>query len=276
MEINPRSCGLCILAGRDMMSRRSALGVILLKRLKGCVGNLLFVALLFGVFGLSSYFSFKFFVRGKSIPTPDLVGRSLGEARAITSDLGLILEFDVANARNSDTVPAGSVVWQSRREGRLIKRGSQLYVAESLGPLVLEIPDLSGSSARAALGEFSQRNLNVGTLSYIDVPGASGLIATNPPVGTRVKTETPVSILVAAADHPQTYVMPDLIDRPLDSVRVNLGRLGIELATVRFESYPGIPDGTIIRQFPLPGAPVNRNRPISVVASRDSDDLLLH
>ena len=245
-----------------------------MKRLRGCIINFAFGAVLFVVFGLSSYFSFIFFVRGKSIRTPNLVGRTLAEARAETSDLGLILELDSTHERNSDEVGVGAVVWQSRQPGRLIKRGSQLFVAESLGPLVLEIPDLSGTSSRAALGEFSQRNLNVINLSYIEVPGAAGLVATNPPVGTRVKSGTPVSLLVAVEDHPQTYVMPDLIDRPVDVVREELARLGLELATIRHESYPGIPDGTIIRQFPLPGAPVNRNRPISVVASKDSGDSL--
>jgi beta-lactam-binding protein with PASTA domain len=65
--------------------------------------------------------------------------------------------------------------------------------------------------------------------------------------------------------------MPDLIDRPADSVRAALDRYGMTATNVKFESYPGIADGTIIRQFPLPGAPVSSRDPISLVVSRQEE-----
>jgi hypothetical protein len=40
---------------------------------------------------------------------------------------------------------------------------------------------------------------------------------------------------------------------------------------VKFESYPGIADGIIIRQFPLRGAPVSGHDPITVVVSRQEE-----
>jgi beta-lactam-binding protein with PASTA domain len=65
--------------------------------------------------------------------------------------------------------------------------------------------------------------------------------------------------------------MPDLIDRPLDTVRPALESRGLNVSNVKFESYPGIADGIIIRQFPLRGASVSGRDPITVVVSRQAE-----
>lgn len=236
-----------------------------------CLGTFVYLVFLVVAFAGSSYFWFKFFVRGKSIPTPNLVGRQVADARAMTSDLGLRLEIDKKNDRHSDKVPKGAVVWQNRTSGSLIKRGTRLIVGQSLGPLVLEIPDLAGESARTAMLRFSQRNLQIGNLSYVDSPAKPGVIATDPPSGTIVRGETPISLLVGYPDIPLKYVMPDLINRPADRVQAGLDRYGMAITNVKYESYPGIPDGTIIRQFPLPGAPLTSKDAISLVVSRQEE-----
>ena len=47
----------------------------------------------------------------------------------------------------------------------------------------------------------------------------NGIVAADPPNGTVVPAQTPVSLLVGVPPAPASYVMPDLIDRPLDEVR---------------------------------------------------------
>jgi beta-lactam-binding protein with PASTA domain len=69
--------------------------------------------------------------------------------------------------------------------------------------------------------------------------------------------------------------MPDLIDRRLDEVRPALESRGLNVATVKFETYPGIANGIIIRQYPLRGAPVSTRDPISVVVSRQEETNVL-
>jgi len=43
---------------------------------------------------------------------------------------------------------------------------------------------------------------------------------------------------------------------------------GLEVPNVKYESYPGIADGIIIRQFPQQGSPVSSRDPITLVVSR--------
>lgn len=240
---------------------------------RGCFENLLFLLVLFIAFAGSTYFWFNFFVRGKSLPTPNLVGKSVPQANAMCSDLGLTLKVDPKTRRNSDKVPPGYVVWQNRTPGAtsLVKRGTTIRVELSAGPLVLRVPDLDGQSAGTAVLRLGQQNLKLGQLAYADVPSVNGIIAADPPKGTVVAAQQPVSLLVGVPLQPASYIMPDLIDHALEEVRLPLEQKGLKIATVKFEAYPGLSDGIIIRQFPLRGSPVSARDAISVVVSKQEE-----
>ncbi len=237
-------------------------------RKSSCLNNVVFVALLAIGFGLSSYFWFKYFVRGRSIGTPALVGRSLADARALSSDSGLLLDPDPTQDRHADGVARGAVVWQNQRPGTLVKRGTRIIVGRSLGPLVLRVPDLEGQSPRTALLDFSQLNLRLGYVANLPWSGTPGIIAADPPEGTVVPAQRAISLLSGGNPAPRRWVMPDLIEKELDPVRGSLDARGLHVAQVRYEPYPGLPDGRIIRQYPLAGAPVSAKDAISVVVSR--------
>lgn len=240
---------------------------------RGCLDHLLFGVLVVLAFGFSTYVWFNFFIRGRSVSTPNLVGRSVADAKAVCSDLGINLVVDPEHRRNSDRVAAGNVVWQNRAAGatNLIKRGTDLRVELSAGPLVLRVPQLDGQTPRTALLRLGQQNLKLGNLAYVDSATRQGIIAEDPPMGTVVPAQREVSLLVAAPPAPLPYVMPDLIDHPLDVVRPLLESHGLQVSNVKFEAYPGIADGIIIRQFPLRGAPVSGRDPITVVVSRQEE-----
>jgi beta-lactam-binding protein with PASTA domain len=243
---------------------------------RGCLGTLVFAALLLLAFGGSTYFWFTFFVKGRSLPTPDLTGKSIADARRITSDLGVDLEVDATRKRNSDKVPVGHIVWQNRTPGAtsFIKRGSLLRVELSAGPLVLRVPDLAGATSGTSMLRLGQLNLKVANVTYVETD-ARGVLAAEPPAGTVVAPQTGVALLVGVPPAAPQYVMPDLIDRRLDTVRPALETRGIKVSNVKFETYPGIPDGIIIRQFPLRGAPVSSRDPISVVVSRQEETSII-
>lgn len=243
---------------------------------RGCFGSLLFGVLLLLIFGSSTYFSFTYFVKGRSLPTPNLIGRSVADARAISQDLGVELEVDLENRRNSDKVPVGHVVWQNRTPGAtsFIKRGSRLRVELSAGPLVIRVPDLTGETPGTSMLRLAQQNLRLANVTYISTP-AKGVQAADPPAGTVVGPQSEIALLVSTPQQGEQFVMPDLIDQRLDMVRPALEGRGLTVATVKFESYPGIADGIIIRQYPLRGAPVSTRDPISVVVSRQEETNVL-
>ncbi|HEX7809883.1 MAG TPA: PASTA domain-containing protein [Thermoanaerobaculia bacterium] len=232
--------------------------------------------LLLLAFGGSTYFWFTFFVKGRSLPTPNLIGRSVTDARAIAQDLGVDLQVDESHRRNSDKVPVGNVVWQNRNPGAtsFIKRGSTIRVELSAGPLVLRVPDLTAQTPGTAMLRLGQQNLKMGDVTYVDSE-TKGILAADPPKDTVVGPQTGVSLLVAVPNMAYAYVMPDLIDRRLEAVRPLLESRGLNVATVKYEAYPGIADGIIIRQYPLRGAPVSNRDPISLVVSRQEETRII-
>lgn len=237
-------------------------------RARGCIFSMFYAALLVVAFAASSYFWFKFWVRGKSIATPNLIGRSLTEARAVCSDLGLVVVVDNTKDRHGDNVPVGNVVWQNRAPDTLIKRGTRIHVGQSLGPLVLRVPDVTGQSARTAMLRLSQLNLRLGTISYFPSRAYQNAAAAEPAIGQVVGEQSAVSVAVAAPPQQPAFVMPDLINRPFEDVKYRLEHYGFVVSNVKFEPYPGVDDGTIIRQFPLPGGKVRRGEPVSIVVAR--------
>jgi beta-lactam-binding protein with PASTA domain len=243
---------------------------------RGCLNNLLFGVLLLIAFGGSTYFWFTFFVKGRSLPTPNLIGRSIADARRITGDLGVAIEVDQQHRRNSDKVPVGHIVWQNRTAGAtsFIKRGSTIKVELSAGPLVLRVPDLAGQSPGTGMLRLGQQNLKRGELAYVEAD-ARGIVAADPPAGTVVAPQSGVSLLVAVPPAASRYVMPDLIDQRLDVVRPALEARGLNVSTVKYEAYPGIANGIIIRQYPLRGAPVSSRDPISVVVSQQEETAII-
>jgi beta-lactam-binding protein with PASTA domain len=237
---------------------------------RGCLNNALFGLLVFIVFGFSSYLCFTFFVHGRSLPTPNLIGKSVADAKAMCSDLGLTLDIG-KDTRNSDKVPAGNVVWQNRSPGttNFIKRGTRIKVELSAGPLVLRVPDFNGQRPGTAVLRLGQVNLKLGQTTYAEMNTAQQeIMAEDPPKDTVVAAQTPVSLLIAVPPAPRPYVMPDLIDHNLEEVRSYFSGNGLNISTVKFESYPGLPDGVIIRQYPLRGAPVSARDAITVVVTR--------
>lgn len=242
----------------------------------GCLGNILFAVLIVLAFGFSTYVWFNFFIRGKSVSTPNLIGKAVSEAKVICSDLGVNLMVDPEHRRNSDRVAAGNIVWQNRTPGttNLIKRGTTIKVELSAGPLVLRVPDFGGERPGTAVLRLGQQNLKAGSISYVN-SAQQGILAADPPKGTVVAAQTPVSLLVGVAPAPPSYIMPDLIDQPLDEVRPYLEGHGLIVSTVKFEAYPGIRDGIIIRQFPLRGAPVSARDPITVVVTRQEETAIM-
>lgn len=243
---------------------------------RGCLSNLLFGVLLLAAFGGSTYFWFTFFVKGRSLPTPNLIGKSVADARRITQDLGIQLAIDEEHRRNSDKVPVGHIVWQNRNPGAtsFIKRGSTVKVELSAGPLVLRVPNLAGETPGTGMLRLGQQNLKLANLTYVETD-EKGILAADPPHGTVVGPQSGVSLLVSVPPMAARYVMPDLIDQRLDLVRPALEARGLRVSQVKFEGYPGIPDGIIIRQYPLRGAPVSSRDPISVVVSRQEESAII-
>ena len=74
--------------------------------------------------------------------------------------------------------------------------------------------------------------------------------------------------LVNATPERPTWVMPRLLMQPLDRVEAMATRHGLRLGQVHEVDYPGLPPGTVLRQYPAAGGPLTRSDILTLWVSR--------
>lgn len=252
------------------------------RRLLSGIGFLLYLLAVAVVFLCATYLAFSFFVRSGVTAVPQVVGLSRAEAANRLLEQGLELRRVDRLGRYDDKVPAGHIVRQSPEARTLVKRGSGVEVALSLGPRRVEVPNLTGKALPAAQVGLSALGLELGNiLGTFELRRPSGsVLGQDPDPGAEVPPASSVHLLLAmpepgaaapgataAASAADRYLMPDLVYRHYDEVRPYFERHGFRFGNVKFERYEGVAAGVILRQFPLPGHPLTRNDPVSLVVA---------
>ncbi len=224
--------------------------------------------LLFLILGLTSYLAFSLFVRSGVTRAPDLAGLSREEAVDTLKGQGLGWSFD-QEGRYSEEIPAGHVVQQRPTSGTLVKRGSSVLAVLSRGPQQLQVPDLRGHALPSAQVALAAAGLSLGRILRVrsDHAEPGAVIEQRPAAETTVSPVEKIDLLVALATTADTYLMPDLIYRDYEKVRRYFESRGFRIGSVRFEPYAEIPEGVILRQFPLPGHPVSQRDALSLVVA---------
>lgn len=233
------------------------------------LSRLAFLALLGVIFVWSSYFAFNLFQGSGVTKVPDLSSLSEREGARMLADQGLVFEHFPDSDRFDERLAVGKIVRQKPRPGSLIKRGFTIRVGLSRGAERIEVPDLRGKAVQAAQVTVAASGLPMGrAMSIFSDLGEAGMVVDqDPPPGTEVDRATPVHLMVARGNALQTYVMPDLVYLPYESVRRAFQRFDLRVGNVKFETYEGVPDGVILRQFPLAGHPLRRQESVFLVVS---------
>jgi serine/threonine-protein kinase len=236
----------------------------------GVLARVTFALVLAGTLVTATWISFSRFVAGKSTRVPDLTSLTPEEATARAAALGLVAVVDAEKDDFDERVPLHYVRAQQPAAATAVKEGQTVRLFLSLGPRTLRMPDLTGQSPRAAAVALVRLGLREPPLAAIRLPGPSGVVAQGVAPGSVVPVSAAVELLVNRGLPEAAYVMPDLIGRDVERVRVAFEARGFHVGGVKSQAYEGAAAGTILRQFPLPGFPVTRKDPLSfVVASAE-------
>lgn len=93
---------------------------------------------------------------------PEVVGATVADATASLDELRLVLAE--GDALFSDTAPVGQIVAQSPEPGTELERDGTVTVQVSLGPDVIEFPELEGLSFDDAQALLAETGFQIGTL----------------------------------------------------------------------------------------------------------------
>jgi eukaryotic-like serine/threonine-protein kinase len=224
-----------------------------LSRFSRWSGIVLMVAIL-GVAGIvSALTAMRFAIRGREVEVPPLIGKTADQAKDILTRDGLM--FKIATSRFSSEVPEGQILAQIPSAGTRLKANRTVRVLVSLGPQRFAVPNLIGTSLRAAQLTLAQRKLALGKTLYAHTPdGDSSTVVYQSPIpGTQEGADPSVNILISLGPPAEYFIMPDLIGKSADLVASRARNEAFHLGKINYRKYPGIEPGVVIQQKPQAG-----------------------
>ncbi len=206
------------------------------------VGVLLVAALaLLGVVGKAYLDS-----RPKKVEVPVVLDLPYATAKAKIALAG----FDVAPTyQASREVERDHVIKQDPPGNTSARQGSLVTLTVSTGPAPTRVPNLAGKSQSTARQLLADVGLSVGRVIKVDsrAQKAGRVISTNPAAFADAFEGDSVDLTVASG----WIDLPDVVGKSEDEA-TNLLR-GLDLNVTRTTELSTEPEGTVIRQDPLPG-----------------------
>ena len=202
---------------------------------------------------VSALTAMRFAIRGREVSVPQLTGKTKEEAEEILKSRGLKLR--VSTSRFSSDVAEGRVLEQNPPNGTRLKVDRTVKVLLSLGERRFAVPNLIGTSVRAAQLTLSQRRLTLGDTLYTHTSegDASTVVYQSPKAGTQEGSDPTVSIMISLGAPSEYFIMPDLIGKPAELVATRARNEGFKLGKVNYRKYPGVESGVVIQQKPQAG-----------------------
>src|SRR3979411_935409 len=181
---------------------------------------------------VSALTAMRFAIHGQEVAVPAFVGLGPGEAERVAAGLGLHIEIE--RQYYSPQIAEGKIMSQLPLAGTKVRRGWQVRVAQSLGPIRVAIPDVAGQSQRAAEWNVNRRGLELTSTAQVQMGGVreDQVVAQNPPANASQVAAPKISLLVTAAADPQAFVMANFVGQPLGSASRSLQDAGFKLGNV--------------------------------------------
>ncbi|MCX7993372.1 MAG: PASTA domain-containing protein [Fimbriimonadales bacterium] len=148
------------------------------------------------VIGFAAWMALRFVPEDR--PVPQVVGKKLDEANRILRNADL--EPEVRLEGYSEQYPPGVIYSVNPPEGRVVRKGSKVYLWVSKGSRFVEVPNVSNMPESRARRELEGMGLAVmdATEERRDTEIPLGyVISTVPPAGTRIDRSRPIKLIVS-------------------------------------------------------------------------------
>lgn len=198
---------------------------------------------------------------------PQLVGSSRTEAgtRLRELDLGLA----IAGETHRLAEPAGQVIGQRPEAGTEVRAGGTVEVVLSLGPEIVDMPQLEGRPYNDTVAELEANRFNVAqpSLEFSDTVPAGHVIRQDPPPGARVAQGSDVTVVVSRGVEP--VEVPALTGIAVDEARAAAEEAQLGEVAVEEIFSDDVPDaGIVMDQSPSTGQTVDKGTPVTLTVSK--------
>jgi serine/threonine-protein kinase len=205
---------------------------------------------------ISAITTIRLSIRGHQQTMPNLVGLQLETAQRLTSGLGF--ELKVEDKLFSAEYGANQIVSQMPPPGTRVKMGQHIHVLVSLGPPQVTVPNMLGSSVRAAKITALQRGLTLGDIAVVHWPGVEPeqVVAQDPSPATTEVRSPAVNLLVSLGGASESFLCPSFLGQPISDVRRTLEKSGFKVGSVTSIPAGAAEKGVILAQSPPAGSKI--------------------
>lgn len=188
---------------------------------------------------------------------PNLEGLSKEAAESALEEAGFKVEW-TEEGRYSALVPAGMVLVQMPKAGRVAKVGRTVKLTQSLGLREVEIPNLRGKSQKQATISLTRAGLVQGEIvlgAHQSIPRGV-VIRTIPEGGEMVRLGDTVKVVISAGVTKGKVLLPNFEGVLLDDVFPKLEALGFRVGKITRAEDPenrGYAPGTVLETKPKYG-----------------------
>lgn len=207
----------------------------------------------------STLVSMRYAIHGREVTIPDFRGMSAAEAERAAFEHGL--QLSTSDHFYSAQVATGRIISQQPEPGMKVRRGWQVQAADSLGPQLIEIPEVVGQSPRAAEINLRRRGLETGENSELPTSEAApqSILAQTPSPGAKGVAAPRVSLLYAVATEGDTaFAMPDLTGMSFSEANSLVAANGLKTTSITSSPVAGAP---------IPGIPAKPTTPSAMGSS---------
>jgi serine/threonine-protein kinase len=169
---------------------------------------------------------------------------------------------------------AGVVLQQNPAPLSTVKKGRRVYLTVSMGVKPVKAPHIIGISFRDA--ELSLKNINLilGSINYeySSYYPENVIISQSIIRDTEVKPQTIIDIVVSLGEAPNSYIVPDVVERSYEDARRLILKAGLNLGNITLEPRNDLLPKTVISQSLTPGTKVNKGDTLSIVVSEEIEE----
>lgn len=232
------------------------------------------VLLATGVINIGSLFSEKVVVPDGVVIAPDVEGMDKDEAVAQIEDMKL---FASASGNvTSEYVEAGKIVLQSPVGGSYIDEFGTISLTVSSGKGVVEakdgiatVPYVIWDTKADAIEKLKKAGLGEPKIEekYDDTVEAGRVISQSEKQGTKLDEGTKITLVISKG--PESFSMPDVKGKNIDTAREELSAKGLTVSTT-YESSSSVDKDKVISQSISAGTKVKKGEKITLTVSSGS------
>jgi len=226
------------------------------------------VVILIAGFFAGAFLSFGKFWSSEDIKVPNVVGKTVDEAKETL--IGKNLRVEIKEIDSNDVVK-GYVVSQTPKADSVVKAERLVTIYVSKGSEEVSVPDITGFTKQDAENQLNKVGLSLGVVKEEYSEKKAGTVLRQDPMpGSKLTKGKAIDLVVSKGPEIKTGNVPDVTGNTLSVARIMLEKAGFVIGNIQ-EQESDKAAGTVLDQSPKAGEMLKEKSAVNLVVAKSKD-----